>query len=216
MNHNEYLETWYPLIVDKGLVGAVKRKIHNLLERGHAESIEKLLELGIGHGQHVRHVKQAVKEYHAIDLQDFLPNGVRKSVIFHQGDAHNLQKFSENSFDRLVATCLIVHLDDPETALKEWRRVVKVGGSIDLWVPCEMGITLRVAQNISTRRKLKQINLDYDSLQWREHRNHFPMIRTLIKDIFKYDQITFSAIPFTRLPWDLQLVRTYRITKIKI
>lgn len=215
MDRDEYFKNCYPLIVDEGAVGVVKRKVHNLLEKGHTNPVERLLELGVGHGQHFAHVKQGAKEYHALDLRDLLPKELRSSVIFHQGDAHDLNMFSENSFDRLVATCLIAHLHEPERALKEWRRVTKPHGFIDLWVPCEMGMTLRIAQNLFTGRKLKQLGLNYDSLQWLEHRNHFPMMRTLIHSVFKNDLVSFSALPFARLPWDLQLVRAYRIRKAR-
>jgi len=50
-------------------------------------------------------------------------------VDFRTGDAENLP-FEDNVFDVVVSRNLIWTLPSPETAVREWRRVLKPGGRI--------------------------------------------------------------------------------------
>lgn len=50
-------------------------------------------------------------------------------VAFVVGDAQHLA-FADASFDRCRAERVLMHLDDPERALAEMRRVVRSGGRL--------------------------------------------------------------------------------------
>lgn len=52
----------------------------------------------------------------------------------HEADATNLP-FPDNHFDAVVALDVLEHIEDDDAALREWRRVVKPGGSLLLTVP---------------------------------------------------------------------------------
>jgi SAM-dependent methyltransferase len=43
--------------------------------------------------------------------------------------------WTDGTFDAVVADSVLEHLDDPEAALKEWRRVVRPGGRLVVWSP---------------------------------------------------------------------------------
>jgi ubiquinone/menaquinone biosynthesis C-methylase UbiE len=211
MSSSEYMKNHYVSVVDGGGVGFVKRAIHRLIEKGHDGFVERVLELGAGQGQHRTFVRQDVGLYLEGDLEDLNPTR-GESTEFVKLDAQNLEMFPENYFDRIIATCLLTHLTFPEQALKEWRRVAKKeNGCIDIWVPCEMGLLLRVAQKLTTRRKVNAKGFNYDSIQHREHRNHFYTMNTLIKEVYDGDDIQIKGFPFSNLPWDFQLVRIYKI-----
>jgi ubiquinone/menaquinone biosynthesis C-methylase UbiE len=49
-------------------------------------------------------------------------------------DGANLE-FKENSFDLLLASDVLEHIENEEAALREWRRVLKPGGIIVIFVP---------------------------------------------------------------------------------
>jgi predicted SAM-dependent methyltransferase len=66
--------------------------------------------------------------------------------VDHVGDAKDLSRFAEDSFDEVYASHVLEHLDPRlamEPALKEWRRVLRPGGMLcvsvpDLEVLCEL------------------------------------------------------------------------------
>lgn len=51
------------------------------------------------------------------------------------GDAHDLETIADASLDWLFSSHCLEHLEDPERALRNWLRVVKVGGSLLIAVP---------------------------------------------------------------------------------
>jgi SAM-dependent methyltransferase len=55
----------------------------------------------------------------------------------YQMDAHDLQ-FADNSFDLLIASDSLEHLEKDEQALASWLRVLKPGGRILVFVPAYM------------------------------------------------------------------------------
>lgn len=50
-------------------------------------------------------------------------------------DAENLEIFASNSFDAVFSSHLLEHIEDHISALKEWWRVIKVGGHLVLYLP---------------------------------------------------------------------------------
>jgi len=73
-----------------------------------------------------------------------------------QCDAVSLP-FPDQCFDRVIATCLIAHLKDPEVALTEWRRVLRKGGELTMYVPCELGFSLRLFRKLFLAPKAKRL-----------------------------------------------------------
>src|SRR5687767_1693770 len=51
------------------------------------------------------------------------------NVSFERGNVYSLH-FSDATFDAVLAHTLLIHLNDPLSALKEMRRVLKPGGVI--------------------------------------------------------------------------------------
>jgi ADP-heptose:LPS heptosyltransferase/predicted SAM-dependent methyltransferase len=50
-------------------------------------------------------------------------------------DCSKLDKFASNSADFIFSSHLLEHIEDFESALKEWWRVIKVGGHLCLYLP---------------------------------------------------------------------------------
>jgi predicted SAM-dependent methyltransferase len=58
-------------------------------------------------------------------------------ITDHVGDAKNLFKFDDNTFDEIYASHILEHFDyqDLHFILEEWRRVLKISGTISISVP---------------------------------------------------------------------------------
>lgn len=62
------------------------------------------------------------------------------SVPLVAADATRLP-WPDETFDAVAADSILEHLDDPAAALREWRRVLKPGGSLVVWSPNRFTLT---------------------------------------------------------------------------
>jgi ubiquinone/menaquinone biosynthesis C-methylase UbiE len=178
------------------------------------KKFKAILELGAGKGQHLHFLKCEYEEYLQTDIRS--PNSINinseSKATWLIADAENLSAFENGQFDRTIATCPIAHLQNPKKALNEWRRVTsKCAGVVSIYVPCEPSLLLRLAQRLSTRRKATRLGIDYSSVHYQEHRNHYFFLRALIFDIFREDEIKIIGFPTRFLPFDLKLYEIYQI-----
>ena len=150
----------YEKVMNQGLVGKMWRRIHHQLDKPflHLTNL-KIVEVGAGHGQHFNLSKLNVERYVEVDLQQLnRVNGKEIGIVERRvEDAERLKSVNDDEFDLLIATCLLPHLQDPELALNNFRRVVRNAGALSLYVPCEPGIVLRLARTLSTKRKRKKL-----------------------------------------------------------
>ena len=192
MENDSYHVADYAKVCNAGAVGLVSRFLHRTLESGgqvvrrnhilNRSDLLTILEVGAG-GQHAQYVRHSFDRLIQCDIRpENIPNVADDPRIekeFKSVDAQSLP-YGDNSHDRLIATCLLAHLSDPENALEEWKRVVRPGGAISIFVPCEPGFLLRITQMATTRRKQKSLGYNGRLLHYREHRNHYPGMMTFI------------------------------------
>jgi ubiquinone/menaquinone biosynthesis C-methylase UbiE len=161
----EYYKEFYDsLLEDKSsnLLSRMVRLTHKALENNITKQSEYkiVLELGAGTGQHFRYVQHKFDKYIESDIRSNVKLN-RKSfrdsrLSFKVIDAQNLSQFKTGSIDRIISSCVLIHLDNPFKALCEWRRVInKKNGLITLYVPCEPGLVLRILRYITTVQKAK-------------------------------------------------------------
>jgi phosphatidylethanolamine/phosphatidyl-N-methylethanolamine N-methyltransferase len=138
----------------------------------------------------------------------------KKIVV--ESESINAEKlpYQNDSFDRLISTCLLTHLKNPEDALKEWKRVVKPGGIISIYIPCEPGILLRIVQSLTTRRKQLKLGIDAKYIHYSEHPYHHPYLTTLVDYTFKKNYISRS-FPFIFGGFNLNLWTIVTIRNLK-
>jgi phosphatidylethanolamine/phosphatidyl-N-methylethanolamine N-methyltransferase len=201
-----------------GLLNLLWRYPHKLMEkRFKSNQGLKILEVGYGKGEHFSFITQDFTSYTAIDINSSAPDPkfVEKRGVFEYKsmNAEDL-KFPSNHFDRLIATCLIVHLKDPEKALREWRRVLKPGAVASIYLALEPSLALRIFRILLTSRKAKKLGFNgYKLFIARDHINYASGVMELIREVFKGDSISQKYRPFPVPFWYINL---FCIVDIKI
>lgn len=200
----------------KGIGRLGRNQIHKIIEKPFNKDTysQKIIELGALFGNHRKFLKQAYKEYWETDLlitetEQFKGLNDELNIRKHL-DASNLSEIPSNEFDRLIATCLIAHLNNPEEALKEWRRVVKKDGYLSIWVQLEPSLFLRVIQFLISR---KNDEFFYE-VHFNEHINYFTRMEYFINKTFKNDYVKRRMFPFPFLTWNFNGTAIYTIKKI--
>jgi len=92
---------------------------------------QKILELGSGLGLLGHEIKKCVPDvnYLGIDIMFESANKSRGLIRPIQANASNLP-FGDNSFDNIITTDMLEHVQQPEKAILEMSRVLKKGGGV--------------------------------------------------------------------------------------
>lgn len=204
----------YGDLVDGGAVGVFHRLTHRSLERpfNSDDSFPDVIEVGSGSAEHFPFVRHSFATYTMADLRipDQPPDDPR--ISFVEADIHALPQESD-SYDRLIATCLLHHLAEPFGALEEMRRVVRPGGALSIMIVSDPGMAYRAIQRISSGRRYRKAGFaEWRALHAMEHRNHFWSLQQLIKYAFRDDRIRGRGfpIPIASL-WNLNLFSVYQV-----
>jgi phosphatidylethanolamine/phosphatidyl-N-methylethanolamine N-methyltransferase len=217
LRDNEFYEKGFGGLYATGFIGLLKGIVHKLMEFPFRNSRKEIiLEVGAGRGIHLNYVNGIFDKYYMTDIvidKDLKFNDSSEKLFVIEQDAQNLD-FENDIFDRVIATCLIAHLDDPIRALGEWRRVAKDKGDITIYIPCEPGLLLRLFRFIFILPKslLKGIS-EFNSSIVLEHRNSYLLVKHSIKMEFNGDEIRLRRYPFPFLSWNFNI---FAIASIKI
>jgi ubiquinone/menaquinone biosynthesis C-methylase UbiE len=213
----QYYRTFYSQTIGikgTGIVGFLSRYPHKLMEKNITDNANRILEVGFGEGEHFKFVKSPFKQYIGIDIdrKRLLQNQYPKKFEMKVMDAQKID-YPDSYFDRVIATCLLAHLQRPEAALHEWRRVLKGGGLCTIYVPLEPSCALKLFRAIIMKPKLKKMGFDaYDLFIAREHVNHASRLMVFIKNIFGTDDIKILMRPF---PIKIHCINLFAVIHIK-
>lgn len=216
----------YEEVLNRGLVGRLQRTVHYLIDKPlRREKYLNVLELGSGNSTHLIQFKKDFDNYQLTDLRftselitklkkeisGKIPSKMSK-VTFTQLDALN-GDFPEVKQDLIIATCLLIHLNDPLSALRKWKESLSDDGEMVIYVPCEPGILLRLARNIFTKPKHRKAGISDPALLYAlEHVTSFEVLRQLIKFEFADCQVRARFWPFSFVrSWNLNLFAVYHI-----
>jgi len=202
-----FYNEFYNLVICKAGVGAKSvRATHRDMESKYSKKeYHDCLELGGGDGEHLNFVKHDFKRYVLLDLRG--PKLEEKwsadpRVQALTGDAENVP-FPDQTFDRIIVTCLLHHVNDPEKVFVEIRRLLKTGGNATIFLPCDPGILVRIARSLTTARKASKMGFKgYSLMIVREHRNHIGGLLTMLKFVFRSEKVTCQWRPFFVPSWN--------------
>lgn len=232
---DQYYTKYYKKIMSGGIVGHFVRLYHKALEKPffQNDNFPSVIELGAGNCEHLPFVKHSFEEYTLSDIRidlllestsDLLntkmlidkPKYIKSmgsKITCTKIDAEDLTRIKDNKFDRLIAGCLILHLEKPEKALREWRRVVKKGGVLSIYIHSEPGMLLRLSRSISTVLLGKKLGVDHLHHVYREHKLSYLAIKYLVNNIFINDEVQFKSFPIPYLSWNYSL---WKVVQIKL
>lgn len=202
--------------------GFVTRLTHRWMELGRRSNGGGgiILEVGAGEGQHLLYLRGSYERYYLTDASALavekakLMHASNQKVVALELDAHNLVGFGGTNVspNRIVASCVLMHLSNPEAALAEWRRVVATGGSLTIYVPNEDGLIFRLVRKFSTARWVKKSGfLGYTLLLAREHPYSSRKLETLVEHVFRGDEVRKRRFPLLFGPMSLTLFTVYEV-----
>lgn len=190
----------------------VMRASHRLTEKRFQkyDHFFKVLEIGAGTGEHIGFVRHGFDQYVLSDLdaktlevaKGKLGGKFGNKLLFETQSGEKLS-YADNSFDRLIATHVLEHINQPHLAIKEWRRVVKNGGIISILIPTDPGIAWRLGRHLGPRRNAIAQGIAYDYIMAREHVNSCNNLIALLRHYFP--ERTESWWPFPIPSVDLNL-----------
>jgi len=135
------------LDLDKFTVQEIRRRYEEFFHLYHLRDNDKLLEIGAGAGFALNHLNTEVHNYFPLDISTHNLKRVREktegTIYPVSGDVFNLP-FPSESFDFIILSEVLEHLNDPLMALTEIQRVLKPGGSFIVSVPYNEVITYQM------------------------------------------------------------------------
>lgn len=175
------------------LQSAIMRASHRLTERRYVKTnhFATVLEVGAGTGEHLAFVRHGFDQYVLTDLDTKTLEVAKKKLKDEYGSKLLFEKqsgaglsYADNSFDRLIATHVLEHIVQPHLVLKEWRRVVKIGGVLSILIPTDPGLAWRLGRHLGPRKNAVAQGIAYDYVMAREHVNACNNLIALIRHYF--------------------------------
>jgi ubiquinone/menaquinone biosynthesis C-methylase UbiE len=110
--------------------GELRYRLRCIAKLGHTfRGDESLLDVGCGNGGVARLLRERVRDVVAVDVEQFDSWKNGDGLSFEVADAERLP-FADESFDVIHSKDSLHHMETPERAVAEYRRVVRPGGSI--------------------------------------------------------------------------------------
>lgn len=127
----------------------------------HIKSDMRVLEIGCGEGYFTQHIAKTDAQIVAIDISPDLIDSAKstvtsKNVTFEIENAYEMS-FDDETFDTIVGSSTLHHLEI-DSALKEFYRVLKPGGSIYFTEPNMLNPHIVLERKIPALRKLTGVS----------------------------------------------------------
>lgn len=111
---------------------------NELMKNVQIDKSDKILDLGCGNGFITSIISKKCREIHGVDTDCAAIHNAEKTTsqlrryrncYFHLSKLED-KNFEEGSFDKILSFCVVEHIDNYITVLKECHRILKPGGEI--------------------------------------------------------------------------------------
>ncbi|MDP5238445.1 class I SAM-dependent methyltransferase [Uliginosibacterium sp. 31-16] len=197
------------------LQSAVMRASHRLTEKkfNERDHFARVLEIGAGTGEHLSFVRHGFDEYVLTDLdaktldvaKNKSDNKFSNKLKFEVQSGATLS-YSDDRFDRLIATHVLEHIYQPHLALKEWQRVIKNGGVLSILIPTDPGVAWRLGRHLGPRKNAIAQGIAYDYVMAREHVNSCNNLIALLRHYFPERTEAWWPLPVPSMDLNLFFV----------
>ncbi len=208
-------------------MGKLQKKVHKLIDAPlKRDYYKKVLELGSGDLVHLSQFRKRYGIYEVTDLrfdEQRIKELREKIITDHSTDNSNISfsrldaqngDIAENSQDLIIATCLLIHLNSPQIALRKWKKALRKNGEIVIYIPCDPGLFIRLARFLFTKPKQKRAGISNPSLLYAlEHVTSFEVLKQLLNYEFEEFQVEVKYWPFRLIrSWNLNLFAVFHIS----
>ncbi len=136
---SELFDTWAQEGRGESMAEGHWPRVSQILEKMRIGSGMRCVDIGCGNGYAVRAMANRVGPEGLVVGVDLSPEMVQRARVltteanteFHQAPAHQLP-LEDHRFDRVLSVEVLYYTPDPLETLREWRRILKPGGS--LWI----------------------------------------------------------------------------------
>ncbi|HTY72689.1 MAG TPA: class I SAM-dependent methyltransferase [Actinomycetes bacterium] len=215
----EWYDQHYSLISASADGSFFSRYMHRTMERryGIASSFDRVLEVGGNRAEHLPFVRHGYREYVVSDLFPPILDGAAAAdprVSAVSCDVARLP-FRDTAFDRLIATCLLHHVDSPMRAAQEMRRVTRVGGVMTILVPTDPGLAYRFGKAVTSGRAARRAGLAerHRLVAALDHPNHFGSIKEQLRHVFRNDALTIDWWPWRMPSMSLEAFAVFTVVR---
>jgi len=209
-NYREYLYT--------GLIGFIFRYQHHKLSPNFMLNEKKVLEVGPGFEPHIKFKKLNFEEYHCVELSKSseLKEYFEKEfpyIFFKNYDGKKIDH-PDNTFDRIIISHTLEHVQNPENFINEMLRVLKTNGHISIALPCDNGFLWRMGRFLlkKTYHKIRGFSeVDFNYFIANEHINTIFQLLSIFKK--KFNLTSEIYLPFRLKVPDFNLIYICHIQK---
>jgi SAM-dependent methyltransferase len=202
-----YAKFYKSVIFGKGLGPMFVRRTHKVMEKKFSGMhFPQVLEIGGGTGEHLEFVLHDYDNYFVTDIKLPILQGkfANSPKIFCKIENAEQLTFPDRSFDRVISTCLLHHVNNPEKVLEEILRVLKTDGVATIFLPCDPGLLVRVLRGLTTARNARKAGFfGYQLMISREHRNHFLSLLHMARHVFRGKRFRINYFPFHLPSWNI-------------
>ena len=204
-------ERWDFYILSQGLI---EPRAHKLIA-GFSRSKKRILELGVGGGEHFHFEKGSGDRdlYVGVDIILDCVRIAKKENIPHVINANGVYlPFCNQRFDCCIAFGVLEHVGDLEGMFREINRVLDEEGEFLVVVPTNGSLVVDFFKKMITYPSLYIRGIRRPSWIWHyENVNHFKRINCLISKSFVVKES--RGIPFRLIPWHFSPLWFFRCLK---